>query len=273
MSGGSSGGSGAAVARRARAAGARLRHQRLDPRAVLAVRHFRPEADLRAAVARAQLSVCRKPRPCRPAGPHARAISRSPTTPCRAAMPTIRPAPTARPSRSRRCWNAASTGCASRSPAAISNAAAPRRSPRIDRVAAALGANRDIEIPEAERARSAAFIITASEGASLHLDRLRTRAERLRSRGARPADRGRHAAGVAGRQGAEIPPLVSRRGAQAVRRSRRHSGAGDAVHRAADRAADFHVRRCRNAGARQSRPLHAADLVHRPAGRRRAGAA
>jgi aspartyl-tRNA(Asn)/glutamyl-tRNA(Gln) amidotransferase subunit A len=46
----------------------------------------------------------------------------------------------------------------------------------IDRVATALGANRDIEIPEAERARSAAFIITASEGASLHLDRLRTRA-------------------------------------------------------------------------------------------------
>ncbi len=46
----------------------------------------------------------------------------------------------------------------------------------IDRVAAALGANRDIAIPQAERARSAAFIITASEGASLHLDRLRTRA-------------------------------------------------------------------------------------------------
>jgi 1-carboxybiuret hydrolase len=47
----------------------------------------------------------------------------------------------------------------------------------IDRVAAALGANRDIDIPQAERARSAAFIITASEGASLHLDRLRTRAK------------------------------------------------------------------------------------------------
>jgi AtzE family amidohydrolase len=46
----------------------------------------------------------------------------------------------------------------------------------IDRVAAALGANRDIDIPEAERARSAAFIITASEAASLHLDRLRRRA-------------------------------------------------------------------------------------------------
>jgi aspartyl-tRNA(Asn)/glutamyl-tRNA(Gln) amidotransferase subunit A len=46
----------------------------------------------------------------------------------------------------------------------------------IDRVAAALGANRDIEIPQAERARAAAFIITATEGASLHLDRLRARA-------------------------------------------------------------------------------------------------
>jgi AtzE family amidohydrolase len=47
----------------------------------------------------------------------------------------------------------------------------------VDSVAAALGANRDIEIPQAERARSAAFIITASEGAALHLDRLRTRAK------------------------------------------------------------------------------------------------
>ena len=46
----------------------------------------------------------------------------------------------------------------------------------IDRVASALGANRDIEIPQAERARSAAFIITATEGASLHLNRLRRRA-------------------------------------------------------------------------------------------------
>ncbi len=46
----------------------------------------------------------------------------------------------------------------------------------VDRVAAALGANRDIEIPQAERARSAAFVITATEGASLHLPRLRSRA-------------------------------------------------------------------------------------------------
>jgi 1-carboxybiuret hydrolase len=47
----------------------------------------------------------------------------------------------------------------------------------VDRVAAELGVNRDIDIPQAERARSAAFIITATEAASLHLDRLRTRAQ------------------------------------------------------------------------------------------------
>jgi aspartyl-tRNA(Asn)/glutamyl-tRNA(Gln) amidotransferase subunit A len=45
----------------------------------------------------------------------------------------------------------------------------------VQRVASALRANIDIEIPEAQRARSAAYIITASEGASLHLDRLRAR--------------------------------------------------------------------------------------------------
>lgn len=43
-------------------------------------------------------------------------------------------------------------------------------------IAHALGATREIEIPEAARARSAAFVLTATEGAALHLDRLRTRA-------------------------------------------------------------------------------------------------
>ena len=46
----------------------------------------------------------------------------------------------------------------------------------VDRVAAALGANREIIIPQAERARSAAYIVTASEAGSLHLERLRARA-------------------------------------------------------------------------------------------------
>jgi AtzE family amidohydrolase len=46
----------------------------------------------------------------------------------------------------------------------------------VARVARALGATRTVEIPEAARARAAAYIITATEGASLHLDRLRRRA-------------------------------------------------------------------------------------------------
>lgn len=45
----------------------------------------------------------------------------------------------------------------------------------VARVAKALGATKTIEIPEAGRARAAAYIITATEGASLHLDRLRKR--------------------------------------------------------------------------------------------------
>ncbi|HEY3848490.1 MAG TPA: AtzE family amidohydrolase [Acetobacteraceae bacterium] len=47
----------------------------------------------------------------------------------------------------------------------------------LDTVAAALGATRSIEVPEAARARAAAYVITASEGAALHLPRLRARAE------------------------------------------------------------------------------------------------
>ena len=43
--------------------------------------------------------------------------------------------------------------------------------------AAALRTSREIELPEVARARAAAYIITASEGASLHLDRLRERAD------------------------------------------------------------------------------------------------
>jgi aspartyl-tRNA(Asn)/glutamyl-tRNA(Gln) amidotransferase subunit A len=46
----------------------------------------------------------------------------------------------------------------------------------LDRVAAALDAECEVELPEAARARSAAYVITASEGAALHLDRLRDRA-------------------------------------------------------------------------------------------------
>src|SRR3954471_22892077 len=47
----------------------------------------------------------------------------------------------------------------------------------MERVAKARDVRREIEIPEAERARSAAYVITATEGAALHLDRLRSRAK------------------------------------------------------------------------------------------------
>ena len=45
----------------------------------------------------------------------------------------------------------------------------------VARVAKALGAIRTVEIPEAARARAAAYVISTTEGASLHLDRLRQR--------------------------------------------------------------------------------------------------
>ena len=45
----------------------------------------------------------------------------------------------------------------------------------LDAIAAALEVTQTVTIPEAHRARSAAYIITASEGAALHLQRLRTR--------------------------------------------------------------------------------------------------
>ena len=43
-------------------------------------------------------------------------------------------------------------------------------------VADALGATREIDLPGAAQARAAAYVVTATEGAALHLERLRTRA-------------------------------------------------------------------------------------------------
>ena len=46
----------------------------------------------------------------------------------------------------------------------------------VARCARALGVKETIELPEAHRARAAAYLITATEGAALHLERLRGRA-------------------------------------------------------------------------------------------------
>jgi AtzE family amidohydrolase len=84
--------------------------------------------------------------------------------------------------------------------------ALPEAVEAVARVAKALGTSRIVEIPEAGRARAAAYVITASEGASLHLDRLRKQPDEFD-----PAVRDRLLAG------AMIPaPLVDR--AQKFRR-------------------------------------------------------
>lgn len=51
----------------------------------------------------------------------------------------------------------------------------PEAKEAVARVAKALGITREVELPEVARARAAAYVISTVEGASLHLDRLRTR--------------------------------------------------------------------------------------------------
>jgi aspartyl-tRNA(Asn)/glutamyl-tRNA(Gln) amidotransferase subunit A len=86
------------------------------------------------------------------------------------------------------------------------NNVCPEAVEAVARVAKALSVTHTIEIPEAMRARAAAYVITTTEGASLHLDRLRKRPDDFD-----PAVRDRLIAG------AMIPaPLIDR--AQKFRR-------------------------------------------------------
>ncbi len=57
--------------------------------------------------------------------------------------------------------------------------ASPPARQAVARAAAALGAVDEVSWPDAEQARAAAFLITASEGGALHLPELRTRIEEL----------------------------------------------------------------------------------------------
>ncbi len=52
----------------------------------------------------------------------------------------------------------------------------PEATAAVETVAAALGITREVVLPEAERARASAYVISTSEGAALHLERLQTRA-------------------------------------------------------------------------------------------------
>jgi 1-carboxybiuret hydrolase len=54
--------------------------------------------------------------------------------------------------------------------------ASPQALEAVARIAKTLNVAREVNIPEAARARAAAFVITAAEGAALHLERLRSRA-------------------------------------------------------------------------------------------------
>ncbi len=54
--------------------------------------------------------------------------------------------------------------------------ASPEALDAVATVARALGAQQKLELPEVARARAAAYVISTAEGAALHLDRLRTRA-------------------------------------------------------------------------------------------------
>ncbi|RCJ30022.1 amidase [Nostoc minutum NIES-26] len=69
--------------------------------------------------------------------------------------------------------------------------AEPEALAAVQKVAAALNVTEYVTIPEAHRARAAAFVITASEGANLHLEKLRSRPQDFD-----PATRDRFLAGA-----------------------------------------------------------------------------
>ena len=270
MTGGSSGGSGGAVGGGTGADRARLRHQRLDPRAVVVLRHVRIEADLWPAVARA--AAFRSSSSLDHLGPFARGAADLALAydAMQGPDPTIRPAPTRPPSRRRRRWPR------HRRPA---HRAGRRLFPARALLPEALGASRqrrtrarrdarDRDCREAARARAAAYVITTTEGAALHLDRLRTRPDDFD-----PDVRDRLIAGAMMPAPLVVEAQKFRRwyrdaGAAAVQDGRRDPGAGDTVRRAEDRPEDVRAGRRGAAGAAEYRHLHAADFLHRPAGRR-----
>ncbi len=105
------------------------------------------------------------------------AISASATTPCRALMPRTRLASIAASSRRLPLLDKGIDGLRIAVAGGYFRKGAAREAhDALDLVAKALGARHDIEIPEAARARAAAYVITTTEGAALHLDRLRKQA-------------------------------------------------------------------------------------------------
>ena len=141
---------------------------------VVALRHIRAEADLWPAVARAHVSVRRQPRSPRPVRAHRSAISRRAMTRCRAPTPTI---PAQAPTPVEPTLAGLDEGVAGLRIATLGGYFArggePAAFEAVERVAEALRRRRTVELPGAQRARAAAYLITMTEGAALHLDRLR----------------------------------------------------------------------------------------------------
>jgi 1-carboxybiuret hydrolase len=142
----------------------------------------------------------------------------------------------------------------------------------VAKVAATLGVSREIELPEAARARAAAYVITAAEGAGLHLDRLRRR-----GRDYDPAVRDRLIAGA-------MIPAAMVASAQKFRRWYRDRVLAlfdevDAILAPATPCTapllgqQTFVVNGVGMPVRATRCLHPADLLHRAARGRRAGAA
>ena len=256
IAGGSSGGSGAAVAAGPGAADAGLRHQRLDPRAGVAVRRVRPQADLRPAAAHRQLPLRRQPRPPRPVRAQRRATWRSPTTRCRAPTPRDPGCAAARvragaAAARRKACRACASAC---SAATSATRATPRRWPRSTRWRRRWARRETVELA---RGRAPAAPPPSSsptpKARRLHLADLRTRAARLRAAVARPLPRRRAAAGRLDRAGAaRAPRLRATRWRALFEHCRRPARAGHALRRAAHRhrvARDQRHSACRRAPA------------------------
>ncbi len=125
----------------------------------------------------------------------------------------------------------------------FARSADPSATSAVDTIARALKADRVVELAQAEQARSAAYLITMVEGAALHLARLRERAQDFDPEVRDRFIAGRDGSWRLGRSGAKIPASVSCGGARALSRRRYPAGASDPLPRPQARADDLCARR------------------------------